>query len=135
MKLVRQLQPSRRHSIAVIAQVTKLCVWLGIGVAVMTWRKERYFGGLYDPSDYGLAKATTERFARVAYPRWLEEHPGQHCPPLLESLSPYLPHGKLIDPWGHRYTMTCSPATGPLVVESPGEDGLYGTPDDIRSDN
>ena len=77
-----------------------------------------------------IAKLTVEQI-RHDYARWALAHPDRACPTLLE-ITRYMGKDEqdLIDPWGGRYALTCTPRR--LEVRSSGEDRLFGTADDIH---
>jgi len=131
MKLVRQLQPARRHCIAKAAQLTGVGAWIAIGLFVIFVFPTRMIHS-FCTSKREVAMRAIHELAHDAYAQWLARHPGAYCPHDIGELRPYVARQDLTDPWGQSYMMTCSTAV--LVVSSPGEDGRYGTPDDIRSD-
>jgi hypothetical protein len=72
-----------------------------------------------------IAKLVHERF-----PEWRAHHAG--CPHRLSELLP----SARVDPWGHAMHYTCDPRVGlgaHFAVISAGEDGVFGTTDDIEA--
>lgn len=107
---------------------------LFVGAAqVVGMRAIRCFGA----SKLDIARAVVDHYAYEAYPQWETQHPGRTCPRRLDELNEYTNNKDTKDPWGNRYRMFClpemPPGLRPIVVTSDGEDGLEGTPDDIRS--
>lgn len=70
------------------------------------------------------------KYAYEAYPSWRADHPDRACPTLGE-LRAYQ-NGPPIDPWDTALRHVCRPRRAPLVI-SAGEDGRFGTADDISS--
>ncbi|MGE5182875.1 MAG: hypothetical protein ACM31C_12460, partial [Acidobacteriota bacterium] len=70
--------------------------------------------------------------AYKAFPRWATRHPGE-CPASVTDLVPWMDHQGDQDPWGGTYRLLCASPVAILVV-SAGEDGVFGTADDVRSD-
>lgn len=134
MKLVRQLQSARRHWILAAAQLTGVGTWILVGMFAVFVAPKRVMC-MFSESKLDVAKMTVHVMAHEAYPQWLVAHPGERCPRDIQALTDYMDYRDVKDPWGQPYSMTCCPASGPLIVTSPGEDGRYGTADDIRSDN
>jgi len=79
------------------------------------------------------AQTLVHHLAFERYTEWHAEFPALRCPPRLGELG-----GAVLDPWGHAMHYTCDhrlmhdPAD--IVVMSAGEDGVFGTADDIRSE-
>jgi hypothetical protein len=74
-----------------------------------------------------------------AYVVWATAHPDRECPASLAELEPYMATGATRDPWGNPYFWSCGRNMVPagvygLWVVSAGEDGQFGTADDVRSD-
>ena len=134
MKLVRQLQSPRRRWILAAAQLTGVGTWILVGMFAVFVAPKRVVC-VFSDSKLDVATMTVHKLAYEAYPMWLNDHPHRQCPSELSDLSEYMDTKDLKDPWGEPYSLTCCPASGPLIVTSPGEDGRYGTADDVRSDN
>ena len=133
MQLVRSVRPSRRHCIAPFAQISGVIAWAVLavwGARVIVHRTVCTFG----ESKVDIANMTIVELAREAYPAWLSDHPGLHCPPRLVELARYIDRTEIKDPWGNDYVLTRPPGLGPIIVSSAGEDGRFGTQDDLRSD-
>jgi len=91
--------------------------------------RRRVYGFAESKAD--IARATAKKYAFEAYPSWRLAHADTACPRSLEELNDYMNNKDTKDPWGGSYVMGCGEKN--LVVMSPGEDGLLGTADDIRS--
>jgi hypothetical protein len=57
---------------------------------------------------------------------WRARHPGEACPARLGDVMT-IP----LDGWGHAFVYRCSASH--LAITSAGEDGVFGTADDLRS--
>lgn len=73
--------------------------------------------------------------ANEDYPRWRQIHPGERCPTRLSELDDI----DVLDPWGRALQYTCDPrllrvASPGIAITSAGEDGTFGTDDDIGSE-
>jgi hypothetical protein len=73
--------------------------------------------------------------ANEDFPRWQKLHPDERCPPRLSELDDI----SVLDPWGQALQYTCDPrllraASPGIAITSAGEDGTFGTADDIGSD-
>jgi hypothetical protein len=85
-----------------------------------------------------VARATARIYADYAYPQWRSTHHAL-CPQSLDELNEFMNNKDIKDPWGTPYYFACGPlavphnATG-IWVMSAGEDGRFGTADDVRSD-
>jgi hypothetical protein len=83
-----------------------------------------------DDSRASRAELTVAKLAHESFPEWREHHAG--CPHRLSDL---LPSARL-DPWGRALHYTCDPRLGlgaHFAVVSAGEDGRFGTADDIEA--
>jgi hypothetical protein len=102
-------------------------------------------GGGDRRSEFGESKVDRTRikvkkFAFEAMPQWSMHNPGKACPQGIDDLDEYMAdHGPDVanDAWGAPMVLVCGPSLpqgvkGVLVV-SAGEDGRWGTPDDIKS--
>jgi hypothetical protein len=78
-----------------------------------------------------IASAIVRKYAYEAYPDWRAAHPHAYCPVSLLTLNEYMNNKDTLDPWDRDYAMLC--AAGHLYVSSSGEDGVFGTDDDVRS--
>jgi hypothetical protein len=133
MQLVRATARPRRHLAAALAQITGVSTW----VVVALWGAGQIATRamcVYGESKLEVAQTMVRELALDAYPQWLRDHPGLHCPPALGELVRYIDLRDTKDPWGNSYIITCPPAVGPVIVSSAGEDGRFGTVDDLRSD-
>jgi hypothetical protein len=79
------------------------------------------------------------RYAFEAFPSWSAQHPGTPCPARLQDLSEYMFDDDERDAWGQPMYVLCGPdlpadARGVAVI-SAGEDGRFGTCDDVQSWN
>jgi len=93
--------------------------------------------GIELASVWNLDGTREEQAARIvsrvvgnALPAWRAQHAG--CPHRLSELMP----GIAVDPWGHAFHFTCDPRLVPghhFAVVSAGEDGAFGTADDIAA--
>ena len=76
------------------------------------------------------AALTVAKLAHDRFPEWHRHHAG--CPHRLAELSVR----DRLDPWGHALHYTCDPRLGRgarFAVISAGEDGVFGTADDIEA--
>jgi hypothetical protein len=85
-----------------------------------------------------IARDTVMKYALEAYPAWVATHHAM-CPSSLRELDAYMDNKDIQDPYGTTYFFACGPllvpnATSGIIVISAGEDGRFGTADDIRSD-
>ncbi len=78
-----------------------------------------------------IARMAAHQYADEAYLQWRMDHRGL-CPERLSDLNEYMNSKDVKDPWGNPYRMQCD-ATHPIFVSSAGEDGRFGTCDDVRS--
>jgi hypothetical protein len=117
------------------------------GVFVAVWIAALGFAAMRDAymmthrhlSKADIAQLTAKRLAYEAFPSWAAAHPDRSCPISLEELGEYMDHGELRDAWGRNYYFACGPLMLPrtavgIWVLSAGEDGQFGTADDVRSD-
>ncbi len=67
---------------------------------------------------------------------WEREHPGTECPASIDELTSYLEGVDSLDGWGQPMKLQCGPtipAHPPgLTIVSAGEDGRFGTADDLE---
>ncbi len=87
-----------------------------------------------------VAKERVMRLAFERYPQWRVDHPGGHlgtwCPERLDQIADH----EVLDPWGRALQYSCDPRllrtrSPGIEITSAGEDGVFGTSDDIRSDH
>jgi hypothetical protein len=93
----------------------------------------------FPESKADIATATVKKYALEAYPSWSLAHPDRACPRSLLELGEYMSNHDTFDPWGRPYYFACGARAIPrsaddVWVLSAGEDGVFGTADDIRSD-
>jgi len=84
----------------------------------------------HDDSRRDHAERLVATLAQDSFSEWREHHAG--CPHRLSNL---LANARL-DPWGRALHYTCDPRLGPgahFTVISAGEDGRFGTADDIEA--
>ncbi len=91
-------------------------------------------GCIYSESKTDIAHATVKKYAYEAFPAWRRVHPDASCPEQLDELNAFMNNKDIRDPWGGAYRHVCVPAKPRLVVVSAGEDGTFGTDDDVWSD-
>jgi hypothetical protein len=85
---------------------------------------------LGDHSPRGRAVTTVANLVHERFPAWRTHHAG--CPHRLAELS----SNARVDPWGHAMHYTCDRRLRPgahFTVISAGEDGVFGTADDIEA--
>jgi hypothetical protein len=75
-----------------------------------------------------------QQLANDRFLAWRAAHPDRACPDRLADLDV-----NVLDPWGRALHYTCDPrllraASPGIAITSAGEDGLFGTADDIGSD-
>ena len=114
--------------IMIVLAILALVMGLVVGPRVMQ---------MFGKSRGQIAAMTAKKYADEAYPTWAASHPGQSCPQRLEELNEYMNSKDVKDPWGGTYKMYCGsdlPANAKgIAIQSPGEDGKEGTPDDVKS--
>jgi hypothetical protein len=86
-----------------------------------------------------LARFVVKKYAFEAFPSWVAMNPDRACPRSLRELDPYMGHHEAKDPFGNAYYFACGEHALPkgvrgMWVVSAGEDGVFGTADDARSD-
>jgi hypothetical protein len=88
-------------------------------------------------SKIDIARATVKKYAYEAYPSWSVEHPYPACPRSVLELNDWMNNKDARDPWGSSYFVLCGSTLPPgakgIGVASAGEDGAFGTADDITS--
>lgn len=83
-----------------------------------------------DDSPRSHAAMTVAKLVHERFPEWRADHAG--CPHRLSELLA----SARVDPWGHAMHYTCDPRLGlgaRFAVISAGEDGVFGTADDIEA--
>lgn len=83
-----------------------------------------------DDSPRSAANLLVTKLVDEGFPAWREHHAG--CP----RRSSQLLRTAHLDPWGHALHYTCDPrlaSGGTFAVFSAGEDGVFGTADDIEA--
>ncbi|HEY6036693.1 MAG TPA: type II secretion system protein GspG, partial [Kofleriaceae bacterium] len=83
-----------------------------------------------DDARHSEATMLVTKLVEEGFPAWRAHHAG--CPRRLSQLLP----GAHLDPWGHALHYTCDPrlaSGGTFAVFSAGEDGVFGTADDIEA--
>jgi len=98
-----------------------------LAVAALPSDREYVF---IDDSPRTAAELLVTKLAAESFPAWREHHAG--CPHRLSELL----SGAHLDPWGHALHYTCDPRLargGSFGVFSAGEDGVFGTADDIAA--
>lgn len=101
----------------------------GTLLAILTLAAPRMFGPL-DDSPRARATMTVAKLVHDSFPDWRAHHAG--CPHQLADL---LPNAR-VDPWGHAMHYSCDPRLrlgAHFAVISAGEDGVFGTADDIEA--
>ena len=90
-------------------------------------------GGCKSKQD--ITKIVVKKYAYEAYPSWSAENPDRACPHSLHELAQYMNADSSRDTWGSPLVFWCAatPRGTQLMVTSAGEDGQFGTADDIRS--
>jgi hypothetical protein len=112
MQLVRHVERGRSPGwLGRLAAITGVGTWVVIAYMVVFVVPQRVMCG-FGESKVDVARVTVHRLATDT---------------LVE------PRDQM-DPWGNHYIVTHPPAAGPPIISSAGEDGIFGTPDDLRSD-
>ena len=137
MKYTREIiwnMPSRRRRTIIAGSLIAAALTLTTGLALSRPR----------PATAGQdASRQVMRLAFESFPRWRVEHPEARCPERLGQLveldrADHIDQRSL-DPWGHAFQYTCDPRllrtkSPGIEITSAGEDGTFGTRDDVRSD-
>jgi hypothetical protein len=112
--------------------------WLvvfGLIAAAMTTRPRVM--KIFSESKVDLTRMAVMDYADSAFMMWRHNHRHQPCPSTLGELNEYtnrkLKNGRpdISDAWGYDMRMSCDERG--IRVWSLGEDGRYGTSDDVRS--
>ena len=94
---------------------------------------------LWHSSKRDITNAMCKKAAYEAFPQWALDHPAQQCPASFGDLTEYLNTSDVRDPWGGPYELRCviDPAqrVSRVTIRSSGEDGQFGSDDDLRSDD
>jgi hypothetical protein len=113
---------------------------IAIGVVLLVsglFHPPRKMCGFFIESKEDVARDAVLEYTFEAYPVWASTRPNRHCPDSLHEMNAYMNSTDIRDPWGHDYEMLCGaslPAGAKHVaVRSAGEDGVFGTFDDIES--
>jgi len=85
---------------------------------------------IHGESKQKIANMVVHKYADEAIIQWRMQH-HEPCPSQLAELNEYMNSKDVKDPWGNPYAMQCD-ATH-IFVSSAGEDGLFGTCDDVGS--
>lgn len=101
-------------------------VLLTVGLVIGPRRR-----GCWSKTKADIAMLTAKKYADEAYPQFRAANPSRACPVDLYELNLWMNSKDIRDPWGTRYTMTCGPAM--ILVGSAGEDAVFGTADDVWS--
>jgi hypothetical protein len=128
----RQVQPwmFRRRRSRALGLVIGACIAVGAWLPVKLRHRE-HVGAKWQATE-----ATIRHFVFDVYPYWAARHPLSSCP---RSLSELDARETTYDAYGTPLYFACGPlmvpnaATGMLVI-SAGDDGKFGTGDDVRSD-
>jgi hypothetical protein len=107
-----------------------LGVCAGTLVAILALGARMVAFDLGDHSPQRHAEVIVANLVHERFPEWRAHHAG--CPHRLADL---LANARL-DPWGHAMHYTCDPRLGlgaRFAVISAGEDGVFGTADDIEA--
>lgn len=117
----------------VVIRAAALSVLAVLVVGVVGAMFESHVSTSFGESKADVARMTVKKYAYEAYPEWAAANPDRPCPELGE-LNLYMANKDTKDPWGAPYFFAC---TSPkhLRIVSAGEDGAFGTADDIRSDD
>ncbi len=83
------------------------------------------------------ASQQVRRLAFEGFPQWRAKHPDARCPERLDQIDQTVQAA--LDPWGRAFRYTCDPRllhtkSPGIAITSAGEDGAFGTHDDVRSD-
>jgi hypothetical protein len=134
MLLSREVLPPRpalawRIVAQVVAIIPGAVVASFFGLVLWALTKPCYM--CHGESKVDIARATVKTYAFEAYPSWQQANPGRTCPSSVLELNPWMNNKDARDPWGGGYVIRCD--TPSLGVFSAGEDGIFGTADDIKS--
>lgn len=111
----------------IVGAIMGVALTLLVAVAALPADRDYVF---IDDSPRTAAEMIVTKLAAESFPAWHEHHAG--CPHRLSELLPDV-H---LDPWGHALHYTCDPRLAPgrsFAVFSAGEDGVFGTSDDIAA--
>lgn len=121
MKLARAVESRRSWKLLLIALALVLAIPIKLAYDVGT-----------EVTCGGTLEARAESYVRWAANRWSQSSPHHAaCPPVPQTL---LEREHRLDPWGREPRYLCEPLRLHRVfVISAGEDGVFGTADDIAS--
>jgi hypothetical protein len=112
------------------AIVLGACAGATIAIVALVALATAHTSVVFADSPRSHATMTIAKLAHERFPAWRAHHAG--CPHRLSELLP----SARVDPWGHAMHYTCDPrvALGAhFAVSSAGEDGVFGTADDIEA--
>jgi len=88
-----------------------------------------------EPSKGETTGIKVQRYASEAFPAWAREHRGRECPDTVDELNKYIGASDSMDAWGRPIKLQCGPTMPAglqgLNLVSAGEDGKFGTSDDL----
>jgi Type II secretion system (T2SS), protein G len=111
----------RRETFSIWPVLLGLAAVTVVGVAHVVTRT--MCGG---PSKTRTAEVIVDEAAHLRYPAWLMAHDG--CPRFSGAVL-----DEPVDPWGRPYRVVCVDHPPRIAITSAGEDGRFGTGDDISS--
>jgi hypothetical protein len=117
-------RPRRRITLRLLTGVT-IGVVLATRLYVVPYMKQ-----MYGMSRDDIARQMVKDYGD-AIPRWQADHPGRACPSTILELNAYTPFRDDKDPWEGEIQLLCTPKG--MAVYSYGEDGRFGTADDLWS--
>ncbi len=133
--MLRREVPCRRRPD--LSWLVRIAVTASVAIGGATWLLGPRMIYTTGESKQQVAKMVVQRYAYEAYAEWSAAHPDELCPRRLADLNEYMNNKDTRDPWGANYLMFCGrmPALSirGIAVLSAGEDGQFGTPDDVRS--
>lgn len=124
----------QRERRGIKATLIVIATIIGLGALGAMLVMRAFSGAFDDDGDNGRASRQVRRLANEQFPAWRATHPDQLCPDRLSDLD-----DTVLDPWGRALQYTCDPRLLPaaspgIAITSAGEDGTFGTADDIGSD-
>jgi hypothetical protein len=128
MSLRTAFWSARRGLYRAAAMALVILVFGGLGASVSGSNRFVCSG-----SPTGETRMHVALLATQAYARWSMDHPGRTCPTYIDELASYGAEPELLDRWGTRMEMVCSPPVGDFGVVSAGPDRRLRTSDDIHS--
>jgi len=134
MTLRTAIWSSRRMLRRLLCVLAVFTTFFALGVAGQAAFEKGRHSGIWMESKERAARNMVRVVAGEGYARWSMNNPGKRCPDSAFELAKYLDDREMRDPWGTSYVMQCGDAsTYGMRVVSAGQDGEFGTPDDIRS--